>query len=56
MKKKTNGEIQRDKEINSQVNEQTKANLQRQDMQVRERIADKQVQVATINKNKYDKK
>jgi hypothetical protein len=51
-----NASLQRDKEINSQVNEQTKANLQRQDMQVRERIADKQVQVATINKNKYDKK
>jgi len=48
--------LARDKEINSQVNEQTKANLQRQDLQVRERIADKQVQVATINKNKYDKK
>lgn len=51
-----NASLQRDKEINSQVNEQTKANLQRQDMQLRERIADKQVQVATINKNKYDKK
>lgn len=51
-----NASLQRDKVINSQVNEQTKANLQRQDMQVRERIADKQVQVATINKNKFDKK
>lgn len=48
--------LQRDKEINQQVNEQRKANLQQQELQVRERIADKQVQIAAMNKNKYDSK
>lgn len=48
--------LQRDKELNQQVNEQRKANLQQQELQVRERIADKQVQIAAMNKNKYDSK
>ncbi len=48
--------LQREKEINQQVNEQRKANLTQQELQVRERIADKQVQIAAMNKNKYDQK
>ena len=34
---------------------QQKANLKREDMAARERIADKQVRVASINKNRFDK-
>ena len=48
--------LKRESEINKQVNEQTKANLKREELQTRERIANKQVQVAAMNKNKYDKK
>lgn len=54
--KNENIALQRDKEINQQVNEQRKANLTQQELQVRERIADKQVQIAAMNKNKYDQK
>ena len=54
--KSENIALQRDKEINQQVNEQRKANLTQQELQVRERIADKQVQIAAMNKNKYDQK
>jgi len=49
-----NASMQRDKQINQQVNEQRKANIQTQELQTRERIADKQVQIAAMNKNKYD--
>jgi osmotically-inducible protein OsmY len=54
--KSENIALQRDKELNQQVNEQRKANLTQQELQVRERIADKQVQIAAMNKNKYDSK
>ena len=54
--KSENIALQRDKELNQQVNEQRKANLTQQELQVRERIADKQVQIAAMNKNKYDQK
>lgn len=48
--------LQREKQINDQVNEQRKASLTQQELQTRERIADKQVQIAAMNKNKYDAK
>lgn len=48
--------LQREKQINDQVNEQRKANIAIQELQTRERIADKQLQIATVNKNKYDAK
>jgi hypothetical protein len=54
--KNENIALQRDKELNQQVNEQRKANLTQQELQTRERIADKQVQIAAMNKNKYDSK
>ena len=48
--------LARDKEINAQANQQIESNLKRQELQTRERIADKQLQVAEVNKNKYDGK
>ena len=47
-------QLNRDKEINRQATEQQKLDLKRQELASRERIADKQVQVAQTNKNKYD--
>lgn len=51
-----NNSLQRDKAINQQINDQRKSNIQTQELQTRERIADKQVQIAAMNKNKYDSK
>ena len=48
--------LARDKEINAQANQQVESNLKRQELQTRERIANKQLQVAEVNKNKYDGK
>jgi len=48
--------LKKEAEINKQINNQTTANLKREELATRERIANKQVQVASINKNKYDKK
>lgn len=48
-------QLNRDKEINRQATEQQKLDLKRQELASRERIAEKQVQVAQTNKNKYDK-
>ncbi len=47
-------QIERDREINRQATEQQKLDLKRQELASRERIAEKQVQVARTNKNKYD--
>ena len=47
--------LERDKETNRQLTEQQKLDLKRQELQSKERIADKQIQVARINKNKFDK-
>jgi hypothetical protein len=44
------------REINKMIENQTQSDLQRQEMQTRENIADKQLQIAMVNKNKYDKK
>jgi hypothetical protein len=47
--------MERDREINRQATDQQKLDLKRQELASRERIAEKQVQVARENKNKYDK-
>ena len=48
--------IARDRELNRTITEQRKLELQRQEMISKERIAEKQLQIARTNKNKYDKK
>lgn len=48
-------ELNREKETNKKISEQKKLNLKREEMQSKERIADKSVQIAKVNKNKYDK-
>lgn len=48
-------QLERDREINRQATEQQKLDIKRQELASRERIAEKQVQVARTNKNKYDK-
>ena len=48
-------QLERDREINRQATDQQKLDLKRQELASRERIAEKQVQVARENKNKYDK-
>jgi hypothetical protein len=52
----TDQAMARDSALAKQANEQQKNDLKRQELATRERIADKQVQVARVNKNKYDKK
>ena len=49
------GAMQRERELNKQMTEQQKLNLQRDELRIRESIANKQLQVAQTNKNKYDK-
>jgi hypothetical protein len=44
------------KETNRIIEQQTVNDLKRQELQTRKEIADKQVQIALANKNKYDKK
>jgi len=44
------------KETNRMIEQQTVNDLKRQELQTRKEIADKQVQIALANKNKYDKK
>jgi hypothetical protein len=48
--------IARDRELNRTITEQKKLELQRQELLSKERIAEKQLQIARTNKNKYDKK
>jgi hypothetical protein len=48
--------FKKQQEINKQANAEIQNNLKRQELQTRENIANKQVQVAAMNKNKYDKK
>jgi len=43
------------RETNKMIENQTQNDLQRQEMMTRENIADKQLQIALTNKNKYDK-
>lgn len=44
------------RETNRVIQEQTANDLKRQELQTRKEIAEKQVQIALANKNKYDKK
>ena len=44
------------RETNRMIENQTQNDLQRQEMMTRENIADKQLQIALTNKNKYDKR
>lgn len=48
-------QLNRQKEMNRMVTEDQKMNLKREELRSRERIADKQVRIASINKNRYDK-
>jgi hypothetical protein len=48
--------FKREQEINKTSNSQEKLNIERDKMQTQERIADKQLQIARENKNKYDVK
>ena len=54
--KETDQAITRDRELNRTVTEQKKLELKRQELLSKERIAEKELQVARTNKNKYDKK
>lgn len=53
--KERNLDFSREKELSQRTLDQQKLQMQNRELQTRERIADKQVQVATTNKNKYDK-
>jgi hypothetical protein len=48
--------FKREQEINKTSTNQQKLNIERDKMQTQERIADKQLQIARENKNKYDVK
>ena len=48
--------FKKQQELNKQANAEVSNNLKRQELQTRENIANKQVQIAMTNKNKYDKK
>lgn len=47
--------LERDRDVQKQATEQQKLAIKREELAARERIANKQVQVARENKNKYDK-
>ena len=47
--------LKREQEINKNNRESQKMNLKQQELQTREDIANKQLQIARTNKNKYDK-
>jgi hypothetical protein len=48
--------LARTREINQAANEQQKNDMKNKELTIRQNIAEKQLQVAAINKNKYDKK
>jgi hypothetical protein len=48
-------DLKREQEINKNNRESQKMNLKQQELQTREDIANKQLQIAQTNKNKYDK-
>jgi hypothetical protein len=47
--------FKREQEINKRQGSVEKLDMKRQELQSRERIADKQLQIARVNKNRYDK-
>jgi hypothetical protein len=54
--KETDQSIARQRDLNRQATDQSKLELKRQEMMSKERIAEKELQIAKANKNKYDKK
>ena len=54
--KQADQSISREREINKQTSDQAKLELKRQEILSKERIAQKELQVAQTNKNKYDQK
>jgi hypothetical protein len=46
--------FKREQEINKNATNQQKLNINREELQTRKEIADKQLQIARENKNKYD--
>lgn len=47
--------LQREKEVNRNIQQSKKDEIEREKLQVQREIADKQLQIARENKNKYDK-
>jgi len=47
--------LDREREVNKQISQREANNLKEREISARERIADKQLQIARTNKNKYDK-
>jgi hypothetical protein len=54
--KQTDQSLSRERDINKNITEQRKLELARQAIDSKERIAEKQLQIARVNKNKFDKK
>jgi hypothetical protein len=48
-------DLQREKQTNENYRENQKLDIERQKLNVQKEIADKQLQIARENKNKYDK-
>ncbi len=48
--------LKREALVQKQMSDQTKNQLKREELESRERIAQKELQIATVNKNKYDSK
>ncbi len=48
-------DLQREKEVNRNIQQSKKDQIEREKLQVQREIADKQLQIARENKNKYDK-
>lgn len=48
--------LKREALVQKQMTDQTKNQLKREELESRERIAQKELQIATVNKNKYDTK
>ena len=48
--------LKREQEVNKNNRENQHINLKQQELQTRKEIAEKQLQVAKTNKNKYDSK
>lgn len=54
--KQTDQALSRERDLNKNITEQRKLELSRQALESKERIAEKQLQIARVNKNKFDKK
>lgn len=48
--------LQREKELNKQISDDKQLALKKEELNTRKQIADKQLQIAAVNKNKYDTK